>query len=109
MDKLGGHVAQIESANYKLNGFLNLFANLPVRTQTKILREVAELKAEAGGNEAELVEKVKALAALYGALEKTDTGTRRGDPAAGLTFQLGQIQTIATELGKLNKKPEKGN
>lgn len=72
------------------------------RNSRKILEEIAQLKKELGNNPEMFLEKVKALALMYGAFQKGTEGRKTDEAIKVLGVQIGQIQKAAAELQKVN-------
>lgn len=101
MDKLFGHVSEIERANREFGGFLSRFANLSPASQIEILQKIAKLKQECGQDTTRFIEEVKTLAEMYGAIAREAEKTPTDKKGQILTEKLGKMGEAAAELRKI--------
>jgi len=98
MDGLHGHVKDIEQKDRELGGFLTLFAKLSLAERDEILRQIARLKIECSDNPELFLAKIKVLASMYGAIEKSGENKTKDVLPTALTARLEEIATAASAL-----------
>ena len=87
-----GHLKEIHAANEKFGGFLDIFARLHPEEQKEILERINELRIEAGDNKEGFERRVKALAAMYGAV--VEIGTEEEKPEKRQQFLVARIEEM---------------
>ncbi len=90
-----GHTADIERWNKEMGGLLNIYARLSHQEQKEVMSTVKALKAETQEPEM-LLERLRALAVMYGAVSRNLEPGSESLPAA-LTWRLGELDRSLEE------------
>ena len=97
-----GHTANIEHWDREMGSLLTVYARLPIGEQEQVMRTVKGLRRENPDPEM-LLERLRALAAMYGAVSHNLEPGSESLPAA-LTWRLGELDR-SLEENRNKQKP----